>query len=157
MDEIKDARIYTIMADEVTSHNGELMPICIRFVDKYLNIMEELLEICSLPRITGVHIATTIKDVLTGLGIQISDCRGQGYDGASNRSIENVGVQALIRKDAPKAVYTHCSGHCLNMVIAHSCSLPIVRNTLDNMKSTVLFFNNSPKRECLLVEVATPY
>lgn len=90
------------MVDEVTFHNAELMPICIRFVDKYLNIMEELQEICSLQKITCVHIATTIKDVLTGLGIQISDCRGQGYDDASNMSSEYVGVQALIRKVAPQ-------------------------------------------------------
>jgi hypothetical protein len=155
VEEIKDAHIYTVMVDEVTSHNVELMPMCIRFLDRGHNIREELLEVCSLPRITGNHIASTIKDVLSRLGINISDCRGQGYDGASNMSSENVGVQALIRRDAPKAVYTHCSGHCLNLVIAHSCALPVVRNTLDKMKSTVLFFTKSPKRECLLVEVAT--
>ena len=99
--EIKDAQIYTVMVDEVTSY-VELMPLCIRFVDKDLNIRE---EVCSLPRITGHHIATTIKDVLSRLGILIGDCRGQG---ATNMSSDNVGVQALIRKDAPKAVYMHC-------------------------------------------------
>ena len=125
--EVKDAQIYTIMVDEVTSHNVELMPLCIRFVDKNHDIREELLEICVLPRITGQHTAARIKGVLTHLGIQLSDCRGQGYDGASNMSSENVGVQALIKKDAPKAVFTHCSGHCLNLVIGHSCSIPVVR------------------------------
>lgn len=70
-------------------------------------------------------------------------------------SSERVGVQGIIRKDSPKAVYTHCSGHCLNLVIAHSCNIPIVRNTLDKLKSAVLFFKCSPKKECLLVEVAT--
>ncbi len=154
VEEIKEAQIYTIMVDEVTSHNIELMPLCIRFVDKDCNIREELLEICAMARITGKHIASTVKGVLSGLGIHLADCRGQGYDGASNMSSENVGVQALIKKDAPKAVYTHCSGHCLNLVIAHSCAIPIVRNTLDKMKSTVLFFTYSPKREGLLKEVA---
>lgn len=109
VDEVKNAQIYTVMADEVTSHNVELMPLCVRFVDKDLNIREELLEICSLPRITGSHIATAIKDVLSHLNIEIGDCRGQGYDGASNMSSENVGVQALIKKDTPKAVYMHCN------------------------------------------------
>jgi len=155
VEEIKDARLYTIMVDEVTSNNTELMPLCVRFVDSELNIREELLQICTLPRITGHHIATAIKQVLLSLGIAIEGCRGQGYDGAANMSSETVGVQALIRQDAPKAVYTHCSGHCLNLVIAHSCSLPIVRNTLDKMKATVMFFTNSPKRELLLREVAT--
>jgi len=79
-----------------------------------------LLEICSLPRITGSHIAATIKDVLSHLNIETGDCRGQGYDGASNMSRENIGVQALIKEDAPKAVYMHCNEHCLNLVIARS-------------------------------------
>lgn len=126
VEEVKHAQIYTVLADEVTSHNVELMPMCVRFVDKYLNIREELLEICTLPRITGRHISTAIKDVLSHLSIEIADCRGQGYDGASNMSSENVGVQALIKKDAPKAVYMHCNGHCLNLVIARSCALPVV-------------------------------
>ena len=143
------------MVDEVTSHNTELMPVCIRFVDKDLTIREELLQVVSLQRITGLHIANKIKEVLGHLGVDISNCRGQGYDGASNMSSNRVGVQALIRQDAPKAVYTHCSGHCLNLVIANSCSLPVVRNTLGKMKATVNFFVYSPKRESLLMEVAT--
>lgn len=69
-------------------------------------------------------------------------------------SSDRVGVQALIRQDAPNEVYTHCSGHCLNLVIANSCALPVVRNTLDKMKATANFFINSPKRESLLAEVA---
>ena len=122
------------MLDEVTSH---MMPVCIRFVDQDLNIREELLQVVSLPRITGLHIANKLKHVLSQLGLNISDCRGQGYDGASNMRSDKVGVQALIRKYAPKAVYMHCSGHCLNLVIARSCALPVVRNTLDKMKCTV--------------------
>lgn len=68
-------------------------------------------------------------------------------------SSENVGVQVLIKKDAPKAVYMHCNGHCLNFVIARSCALPVVRNMIDKMKSTIIFFTYSPKREQLLIEV----
>ena len=153
VEEVRHAQMYTVLADEVTSHNVELMPMCVRFVDKDLNIREELLEICTLPRITGRHIASAIKDVLSHLSIEIADCRGQGYDGASNMSSENVGVQALIKKDAPKAVYMHCNGHCLNLVIARSCALPVVRNMIDKMKYSVMFFTSSPKRELLLKEV----
>ncbi|CAM4507443.1 unnamed protein product [Leuciscus chuanchicus] len=98
VDEVKNAQIYT--ADKVTSHNVELMPLCVRFVDKDINIREELLEICSLPRITGSHIATAIKDVLSHLNIEI-----------------------------------------------------VVRNMIDKMKSTIIFFTYSPKREQLLMEV----
>ena len=75
----------------------------------------------------------------TGSGYQRLP-RSRLYHGASNVSSDIIGVLAVIRRDAPKAVYMHCSGHCLNLVLAHSCALPIVRNTLDKMKSAVNFF-----------------
>ena len=71
--------------------------------------------------------------------MDIKKIRGQGYDGAKNMSSERVGVQAYVKKVSPLAVYTHCSGHCLNLVISHSCTLPSVRNVLDQMTSVCLF------------------
>ena len=68
---------------------------------------------------------------------------------------KRVGVQARIREKSPLATYTHCSGHCLNLVISHSCALPVVRNVLDRVKATCLFFLNSPKRNELHIEVVT--
>ena len=70
-------------------------------------------------------------------------------------SSSRVGVQALIREKSPLAIYTHCSGHCLNLVISHLCSLPMIRNVLDKMKATCLFFLNSPKRTGLLCEIVS--
>ena len=70
-------------------------------------------------------------------------------------SSERIGVQAHIKKVSPLAVYTHCSGHCLNLVICHSCTVPLVRNTLDRMSSVCLFFLNSPKCNELLAEIVT--
>lgn len=87
------------------------------------------------------------------LGLDACNIRGQGYDGASNMSSNRVGVQAIIREKSPLAVYTHCAGHCLNLVIAHSCGIPIVRNVLDKMKCTSLFFEHSGKRTKLLCEI----
>ena len=100
----------------------------------------------SLPRITGVHIVNKLKEVVGKLGLNICDCQCQGYDWAGNMSSDRVIVQPLIGHEAAKAVCMHCSGHRLNLVIASSCALPVVWNTLDKMKSTVYFFNSSPKR-----------
>ena len=138
------------------------MPLCVRFVVGDFNIREDLLEICSLPRVTGLHmhqicLANRIKDLLGRLGLDISDCRGQGYDGASNMSADRSGVQTLIRQDASKAVYI-----CTAMATASTWYSPtpvlyplIVHHALDKIKSAVYFFSCSPKRESLLVEVAT--
>jgi len=47
--------------------------------------------------------------------------RGQGYDGAANMSGQKSGVQKLIPDQQPKAMYTHCAGHSLNLAIVTSC------------------------------------
>ena len=50
VEEVKEAKYYTIMADEVTSHNDEIMPLCVRFVDKNLDVREEFLKFSVLSR-----------------------------------------------------------------------------------------------------------
>ena len=40
VEEVIQAHFYSIMVDEVTSHNQELMPLCVRFVDVHKNIRE---------------------------------------------------------------------------------------------------------------------
>ena len=44
LDELKAAPYYSILADEVTSHNVEHLAICTRFVDKKKDIREEFLS-----------------------------------------------------------------------------------------------------------------
>lgn len=65
-------------------------------------------------------------------------------------SSARVGVQASTREKSPLATFIHCSGHSLNLVISHSCTLPEVRNVLDKPKHCSQFFQNSPKRNGLL-------
>ena len=148
--DIKEAKLYSICADEVTSHSTEELAICVRFVDAESNIREEFLTFVKLTRLTGEKIAHEILSTLEELQIPVENMRGQGYDGASNMSSGLVGVQARIKEKSPLATYVHCSGHSLNLVISHSCALPEVRKTLDKLKVCALFFDNSPKRSNLL-------
>ena len=129
---VKQAIFYSIMADEVNSHNSEQLAICVRCVDSLNDIREKFLQFSRLPHITGKHIAEEIED----LEIPVEVMRGQGYDGVQNMSCQRVGVQARIREKSPFATYIHCIGHCLNLVIAHSCALPEVRTVqvLDKLK-----------------------
>ena len=46
---------------------------------------------------------------------------------------------------APLATYEHCSGHCLNLVIAKSCALPIARCMINHLQHCCRYFLNSPK------------
>ena len=98
-------------------------------------------------------ITNAIVSSLDELGLSLNDIRGQGYDGASTMSGERTGVQRQIRDIQPRALYTHCAGHSLNLAIVSSCSLPQVRNCIDQIMSLTLWIKASPKREGLLKAV----
>ena len=150
VDDVNSSPFYSILADEVTSHNVEHLAICIRFLDSKQDIKEKFLAFLPLQRITGAAISEAILQFLADNNIPTSNMRGQGYDGASNMSSDVAGVQARIKEVAPLATYIHCNGHCLNLVISKSCSLPQIRNVYDRMQSCCRFFLNSPKRYGLL-------
>ena len=65
------------------------------------------------------------------------------------------GVQAKLKEIQPKAVYTHCTGHALNLAIVSSCSVASVRNCIDAIKSFTIWVKYSTKREGLLKAIAS--
>ena len=121
--------------------------MCSLFIDKNNDVRENFIAFIHLPRITGEVIAETIVSTLQGVGLEIENVTGQGYDGAANMSSDNVGVQRRIRESSPKAVYVHCSGNFLNLVISHSCALPQIRNVIYKLKRCCLYFLGRPRRE----------
>lgn len=94
------------------------MPLYTCFVDKDYNIWEDLLEFVALKMVTGSAIGMAILGKLEEWQLQAEDMQGQGYDSAKSMSSDRVGCQAIIRQQASLAAYTHCSGHCLNLVVA---------------------------------------
>ena len=60
--------------------------------------------------------AREIKNILARYGLDLQNCRGQGYDGATNISGAN-GVQGHLSAENSKAVYAHCNSHILNLCI----------------------------------------
>lgn len=58
------------------------------------------------------------------LKLNIDHVRGQGYDNRSNMKGKNQGVQRRLLDINPRALYTPCACHCLNLTlgdIADSC------------------------------------
>ena len=73
LEQIRKANFFSIMVDEVTSHNTEVMPSCIRFVDSDKRIREEFIQFSTLVRDTGEAIATQICSDLKKLDLDIED------------------------------------------------------------------------------------
>ena len=152
VDEIKDAKFFSILADEVSDcSNIEQMSVVIRFVDRTLTIREEFLGFfpCKLG-LSGEAIANSIMKFVEKLGLNMEFCRGQGYDGAGNMAGRVSGAAARIQANNKNAIYVHCGSHILNLCIASSCQMQLVRNMMDNVHVTSELFNNSPKRFDLL-------
>ena len=131
INKIKEAKFFSKLADEVESHKVEQLPICIWFVDKNNNIRDKFLEFGRCEQLSGKVIANEIIRVLEKSNLDIKNC---------NMSSEAVGVQKQIKKLCEKAVYTHCCGHNLNLVITTACKSPMIQNALDIVKEVTMMF-----------------
>ena len=69
INEIKEAKFFSIPVDEVGSHKVEQLPICIRFVDKNYNIPNRILEFGRCEQLTDKVIGTEIIRVLEKLNL----------------------------------------------------------------------------------------
>ena len=67
--------------------------------------------------VTGRAISDAILEEVGRHGLEMSQCRGQAYDGASSMSGAINGCAALIRNQHPLAIYQHCRSHALNLAI----------------------------------------
>ena len=150
---MKEAKYYSILSDEVVDiSNKEQVSIVLRFVDDSCNIREEFLDFVVVERITGEVLAHKIKETLVKYGLDFQDCRGQGYDGASNMSAVG-GVQGRLSAENRKATYVHCNCHVLNLCIVQACSLSHIRNMNSTVTETAYFFQNTvyPRSDAALI------
>ncbi|XP_028409249.1 52 kDa repressor of the inhibitor of the protein kinase-like [Dendronephthya gigantea] len=153
--DVKRARFFSVLADEATDcSNSEQMAMVLRFVDSCsMKIREEFLGFIQCnDGLSGEALSVNILQFISSLGLHMEECRGQGYDGAGNMAGKFSGVAARIQRNFDKAIYVHCGSHILNLCIASSCSLPVIRDMMDNVRAVSDFFNNSPKRTLVLQE-----
>ena len=152
---INDGIFYSIMADEVTyCRDKEQFIICFRWVDKGFNTHEEVIGIYNVDSIKADTLVTVIKDVLFRWNISLSNARGQWHDGAKNMCGIRNGVFDKILWEKPKAFFTHCFGHALNMAVGDM--VKNVRFLKDSMDTTYEISNlnkKSPKRDTMLQKI----
>ena len=114
-------KLFTILVDETTDiSNIEQLVFCIRFVDDDLHCHEEFIGLHSMENTSAETITHTIEDILLRLSLPLQKCRGQCYDGASSMSGCKTGVSTSLLRKEPRALYTHCYGHALNLAIQES-------------------------------------
>lgn len=105
------------------------------------------MEFIKVESTTGLDLTKVILDKLDEWGLDIRDCRGQGYDGAKYMSGDFKGVKARIQQEQPLALFTHCVAHSLNLCVQDGCSVQLVQDMISTIKSIINFFRDSPKRQ----------
>lgn len=146
--DVIEARYFAIIMDETTDAScKEQVSICLRYVSKKLQVQETFTGFYETPATTAITMFEVATDVLTRFQLQLSNCRGQCFDGASNMSGRITGLQKRITDVQPKALYVHCMNHSLNLAFQDSIScIPQCRDAMNQVRELINFVRDSPKR-----------
>ncbi|XP_022177857.1 zinc finger MYM-type protein 1-like [Myzus persicae] len=104
------------------SHNEQLS-LLFRIVNMNDNnthspeIQEYFLDFIPVQSTTGLNLSNVLIDKLNEYGIDIMNCRGQAYDNGSNMVGKYQGVQTRVTNQNPRAFFTPCASHNLNLVL----------------------------------------
>ena len=145
---VRANKFFSILADEACDvSTKEQMAIILRYVDTECNIREEFVRFvhCS-EGLRGKDLSVVMLKCLEDLDLDIMNCRGQGYDGAGSVSGHINGLSAHILKVNPKALYTHCHSHRLNLTVCDACNIPMVSDVFDKVREVSDFFSSSQIR-----------
>ena len=164
--DINEAPFFSIIMDttqDLSKHDQlsqvyRYVTIVRNAMDKAVNIevMESFLGFMETVDTSASELAVNVLDSIRRNSLDMSKCRGQGYDGAANMSGIYSGVQARIREKEPLATYVHCAAHNLNLVLNDSVkNISEMERFYETIEHIYAFFGNSIKRWSMLVGIVT--
>ena len=111
--EVTESIVFFILADEVRDcSNTEQTSFVIQYVEKSCQIREEFIKFLECEsRTSGPELYLKIVNAIRNLGIEVSNLKGQGYDGAGNIAGKKSGASSRILKLNDKVLYVHCFNH----------------------------------------------
>ena len=136
---IQRAKFFSLIADETSDiSRKEQVSICVRFVDEQFKIEEAFMGFAETP---------LANSFICSVGLDISHCRGQSYDGAANMSGHLNRVQKKFHDKHPSMLFVYSSGHQINLAVqdVFRCTDGGM-NSLDVLTAVVNFILSSPKR-----------
>ena len=147
--EVKASKISALILDEASdTSNKEQLSFCLRFVDSNNDIREEFLKFIHCDEgVTSRDLFEAVANTLSEFGLDLMNCRGQGYDGAGGMAGKVNGLSGIVLQSNKLALYTHCHSHRLNLVVSSLTRIIGFRNVMDAIKAISYFFNLSPKRQ----------
>ena len=107
-----------------------------------------------LPGASAEEFYKLLLEYLQSLGIELTHCRGQAYDGASVMSGNLTGLQTRVKKISTEAMFVHCCAHNLNLCFIDFADCCVNSKLFFGTLETLYTFLNSslPRLKVLEVE-----
>ncbi|XP_065650515.1 zinc finger MYM-type protein 1-like [Hydra vulgaris] len=155
MAELQSSPFLTIMIDETTdSSNIEQVTCVVRHIIEELEVHEEFLGVYAVDFTDATILVSLIKDVIIQMNLPMAKLRGQCYNGASVMSGIRSGVAKQIADTEPRAIYTHCCVHALNLAVGDTVKQSkIMRNALETTYEIIKLIKYSPMREAMFKNI----
>lgn len=140
---VKSAKYFSIMFDCTpdTAHLEQMSEI-IRYVnikDGKCSVEESFVDFIISHQKKGRGLSQEILQKLNNDGLDIQNCRGQGFDNGSNMAGKYEGVQAHISQLNDLAKFVPCAAHSLNLVGVHAAEVSIMMTSF--FGKVLEFFN----------------
>ncbi len=144
---VKQSKFFSVLADGTTDiYKHDQFCLVLRYLHNG-GLYEDFLEYVNASgSTTGEALADLILDRLRVHGLDLEKLRGQGYGGAANMTGIERGVKSRILEVYPKALFTHCGAHVLNLVIGDSCKELCMVKMFGVVNEVGVFFGSSAKR-----------
>lgn len=155
--EIRAAPFFSVIGDSTKDVSKvEQFSSCYRYVvldceANTASVRETFLGFVPERDQSAEAVAEMIVGQINEAGLDISRCRGQGYDGAAVMSGVYAGVQKRIIDHSPNAVYVHCICHRLNLVLRDAAECcPEMQSFFVTVEDVYKFFGSSAPNWALL-------
>ena len=109
-----------------------------------LKVIEAFISFIKVEDSSAIGLHKLITNFIQQKGLDIKNCRGQGYDGVAMMSGKYSGLHKKIQNMVPHADYVHCASHNLNLVLKDAMeAVTETRQFYDTIELVYNFFGHS--------------